>query len=283
MNTEFGDKLATALEESRNNVNNFVWKGQKVKDANGNFVQEELRLIDASENDLKRFYTFCKTMLFNSDKKHPGRVNLLKDISDQRNRCGVELFYREADALKTTRFAVVDALKSAINKAQPSAVELESLTIGDLMRVSSDYQNLPVQLVIDGGLDKLGRFDRSHITLTFIMKQGLWLTSQERKNFADLFVKTDKRVDRSLPLKKKLGLPEDIKLHFNPSGLTFKELKSMLSLRNKKYSELSTEQLRTLRYKMLFALEDEVDFHISQWNARIYQIEEVAKVRKLAL
>lgn len=283
MNTEFGDKLFAAIEESRNNVNNFVWKGQKVKDESGNFAQEEIRLVDASESDLKRFHAHCKTMLFNTDKKYPGRVNLLKEILDQRNRCGVELFYREADARRTTRFAIVDALKGAIAKAQPSPVELESLTIGDLMTVGSDYQNLPVQLIIDGGLDKLGRFDRTHITLTFIMKQGLWFTPQERKEFADLFVKSDKKVDKATPIKAQLGLPKDIKLHFNPSGLTYTELKSMLSLKNKKYSELNTEQIRTLRYKMLFALEDEVNFHISQWNVRIYQIEEVAKLKGISL
>lgn len=283
MSTEFGEKLIAAIDRNRNNVNNFVWKGPKERDANGNFVQDEFRLVDATEEQLRKAHNHCKTMLFNTDKKYPGRVNLLKEISDQRDRCGVELFYRDAESRKTTRFAIVDALRSAITKANLTSIEVEDLVIGSLMTTNSDFQNLPVRLVIDGGLDKLGRFDRSHITLTFILKQGLWFEKQELKEFNELFLKAEKKGDRAGVVKAKLGLPADAKLYFNALGLTYSELKSMLSLKNKKYSELTVEQLRTLRSKMLFALEDEVSFHISQWNARIAQIEQVATSKEVTL
>jgi len=276
MNTEFGDKLIAAFDRSKNDINNFVWKGPKERDAQGNFTQDEFRLVDATEAQLRKAYKHCHTMLYNTDKKFVGRVNLLKEISDQRDRCGVELFYRDAESRKTTRFAIVDALRSAISKASLTSIELDDLRIGTLMTTNSDFQNLPVNLVIDGGLDKLGRFDRSHITLTFILKQGLWFEKQELKEFNELFSKSDKKGDRTSIVKSKLGLPADAKLYFNALGLNYSELKSMLALKSMKYSTLTTEQLRTLRSKLLFALEDEVSFHIGQWNLRKTQIEQVS-------
>lgn len=281
MSTEFGEKLMTAIEENKNNVNNFIWKGQKVKDEKGNFVQEEVKLIEATPEQLQRFYSHCQTMLYNEDKRYPGRVVLLNDISDQRDRCGIDLFFRDAEAKKTSRFAIVDSMRAAIKKHEISNAELENIKLGDLMTTSSEFQSLPVKLIIDGGLDKLGRFDRSHITLTFILKQGLWFTKQEYKDNAELF--ENKKSDKMSIIKEKLNLPKEAKLNFNPSGLSFTQLKAMLSLKNKKYSELTTEQLKTLRYKTLFALEDEVHFHIDQWILRRDQIEKIAEVRGISL
>ena len=57
----------------------------------------------------------------------------------------------------------------------------------------------------------------------------------------------------------------------------------MISLRSKKYSELTTDQLKTLRNIILFALSDEVRFHINQWEARISQLQEVAKLKGITL
>lgn len=281
MSTEFGEQLKAAITKSESDSNNFVWKGQKVKDENGNFTQEEWRLVDVSESQLRDFYLHSKTMLFNVDKKHPGRVNLLKDVYDQKNRCGVELFFRDAEAKKSTRFAIVDALRSAISKGKLSQTEIDNLLLGDILNTNGDYQSLPVKLIIDGGLDKLGRFDRSHITLTFILKQGLWFTKQEYKEFAELLDKSE--IKKRELIAEKLGLPKTVKLYFNAYGLSFSQLKAMLSLKNKKYSELTTEQLKALRYKILFALEDEIQFHISQWEQRIAQIEQVASEKGITL
>lgn len=48
----------------------------------------------------------------------------------------------------------------------------------------------------------------------------------------------------------------------------------MINLKsNKKYLELTTNQLETLRDKVLFLLEENVSFHISQWETLMAQIE----------
>ena len=283
MASEFGQQLLEKIEESRTNVNNFEWKGPKVKNDKGEFKQEKFRLVDGSDEQLTNAYKHCKTMLFNDNKKVPGRVNLLKEIADQKDRCGVELFYRDAAANGTSKFPIVDALRSAITNRNLEAGEQESLIMGDLMITSGDYERLPIPLVIDGGLDKLGRFDRSHITLTFILKQGLWFSKDEQAKFAEKFKPEFNKFDKLRVIKEELNLPEESRLYFNPQGLTYTQLKSILSLRTKKYSELSIEQLKTLRYKLLFALEDEVNLHIEQWNERMYQIQTVAKLRNLEI
>ena len=57
----------------------------------------------------------------------------------------------------------------------------------------------------------------------------------------------------------------------------------MVMMKNRKYSEMTTEQLKTLRNRILFNLENEVNHHITQWQIRIDQILLVAKMRNLNL
>ena len=281
MSSEFGEKLARAIADRENDINVFVWKGQKEVDTTGKFKQSEIRLVTATDEQLKQFHSHCKTMLFNEDRRKPGRITLLNEIADQRNRCGVELFYRDSRSKNATSFAIVDGLKSTIANTQLNQYEVESLKLGDIITISSDFSSLPVQLVIDGGLDKLGKFDRSHITLSFIARQGIWLSDEEKRELSQLPKPAKERIQI---IKDSLKIPSNILLSFNPvTGLSIKEMKSILSLKSKRYSEMSTEQLTTLRYKLLFALEDQVNIHIAQWNERMRQIELVAKARGLKL
>ena len=48
-------------------------------------------------------------------------------------------------------------------------------------------------------------------------------------------------------------------------------------------AELTSEQLKTLRDKVLFLLEKEVKLHIEQWENRSRQIEQVAKSKGWSL
>ena len=84
-------------------------------------------------------------------------------------------------------------------------------------------------------------------------------------------------------VKERLNINPTVRLTVKPSGLNFTELRAMIGLRPKKYSELTTDQLSTLRNKVLFRLENEVMFHIEQWEERIRQIELVAQSRGITL
>ena len=85
------EKLAAAIAKKNNDINTFVWKGRKVE-VNGQLVQEEKRLVDCSDKELRTFYNHCESMLYNDSKEHPGRYVLLDIIKDQRERCNTELF-----------------------------------------------------------------------------------------------------------------------------------------------------------------------------------------------
>ena len=49
----------------------------------------------------------------------------------------------------------------------------------------AEFARLPIDVVLEGCLDKLGKFNKQHITLTFILKQGLWFTQQESKDLSE--------------------------------------------------------------------------------------------------
>jgi hypothetical protein len=55
----------------------------------------------------------------------------------------------------------------------------------------------------------------------------------------------------------------------------------MLNLKSKsrKYSDLTTDQLVTLRDRVLFFFEEEVEEHINQWEERKNQILKVAELK----
>ena len=57
----------------------------------------------------------------------------------------------------------------------------------------------------------------------------------------------------------------------------------MTTLRSKKYSDLTTPQLETLRNRILFSLADDCEFHIKQWETRMKQIKMVADARGIVI
>ena len=104
----FKEKLAAAM----NNINSFVWKGRK-QEVNGELVQEEKRLVDCTEEELRSFYAHCESMLHNTSKEYPGRYVLLDIINDQKQRCNAELFLRWLEQEQhLPRFKFLEALVS---------------------------------------------------------------------------------------------------------------------------------------------------------------------------
>jgi hypothetical protein len=112
---------------------------------------------------------------------------------------------------------------------------------------------------------------------------GVWFTPAELK---DLTVKdevTGKNKDRIKVIIERLRLNPNTQIKVSSKGLSYAELRSMLTLKVKKYSDLTTEQLLTLRNKVLFRFENEIDYHISQWEERIKQLEMVANSKGFSL
>ena len=84
-------------------------------------------------------------------------------------------------------------------------------------------------------------------------------------------------------IKERLRLTPSTNIRVNNKGLSYTELRAMLTLKSKIYSDLTTDQLVSLRNKVLFRFEDEIDYHISQWQERLRQIKLVAEERGVSL
>lgn len=281
METLLGEKLKNAIDFKNSDLNSFIWKGYKQLDEDGKYKQSEKRLVDMSAEELSICYDHCKTMLFNNDPKNPGRYVVLKLIADQSNRCGAELFLRYLDQEKNiTRFNLMNMLSTFLTENKDTFKEVKPVLSDAFSGLPSEYENLPLSLIMDSCLDRLGALNKKHITRTFILKQGIWLTPAESKEL----VVDDINTDRLLLIRTNLGLKDIENLYINSKGLNYTQMRAMLGLKpNKKYIDLTTVQLETLRYRILFTLEEEVKKHITSWENRMSQIEQVAEFKKYKL
>jgi hypothetical protein len=282
--TEFGDKLAAKLAEKANDVNTFVWKGPKI-----NGVQEEIKLIDASYEQLRSYYKHCMEMLHNNDSKNPGRKTLLNIVNDQIQRCRAELLIRwfRSEKQYTTTNCLED-LRTVIanNRDKLTNESIKVIPISTIMNgLPIEYERVPISLVMDACLDSLGILDNSHITLNFIVKMGLWFTQQEMQNPVDkggLYVKdpvTGKAANRLEVVMKELRLNPSIILRIKDTGLTYSEFRAMCRLKRDKYANLTTDQLKLLSNKVLYRFQDQCEAQAQQWSDKINEICKVAEIK----
>lgn len=277
--TVLGDKLREALNDKANDVNSYVWKGPKV-----NGVQEEIKLVDADYDQLKRFYNHCEQMLYNSDTKNPGRLTLLDIVSDQIQRCRAELLIRWLRAEKQyTNTRCLEDLRITIknNKEILTNETIKVYPIGNILNgIPVEFREVPVSLVMDACLDSLGLFDNSHLTLNFIVKMGLWFTQQEMQK--DLYRKdpvTGKAVNRLLVVSKELRLNPSISLKICDTGLSYAEFRSMCRLKRDKYANLTSDQLRLLSNKVLYRFQNQCESQAKQWKDKMEEIKKVAELK----
>lgn len=303
--TVIGEKLSKALKEKEEDINNFIWKGPR-KIVNGERMQTVIKLVDATPEQLKQFYNHCDSMLNNEDRYNPGRLVLLNIIKEQRNKCNAELFLRYLEdgnperngRPRYPRFNYLQDVRNFLDTNKEhfprecyKTTPISAITDG----IPEEFAELSIDIVLDACLDSLGEFSRKHMTLNFICKLGIWFTSKEMKDLTEKDKDGNER-DKIDVVIERLGLknvynPKVLNddsfkakhkgerltvLRINPKGLSYSEFRAMTSLRSKKYSDMTTEQLTVLRDKVLFKLEDEVKFHVNSWMTRMHQIEEVA-------
>ena len=173
------ERLNQALMSKKNDINSFVWKGARVK-IGDQFVQEEIQLVKASDAQLQNFYNYCNTMLYNTSKDYPGRHIVLNAIEDQYNRCDAELCLRKLESSEDSKIPR-HKLNIQIQKtlALNPDINVKDLTFGNVANVEDEYADIPLPLIVEGCIDQLGIFDRRYLKLSFILRQGVWLTQQE--------------------------------------------------------------------------------------------------------
>lgn len=286
--------LGEKLQEALNSIDGYIWKGPK-REVAGEVMQPTIKLMDATEEQLNKFYDHCLSMLYNTDRKNPGRYVLLKMVKEQQAKCNVELFIRYVEGkylnssgrpLYSRHLYYMDLKELLDNnldvlpKEKYSEVTIDNVTSD--AEFPAEFRDITIEQVRDACLDSLGIFDRTHLSLNFITKLGIWFTPQEREDLKEYDSK-GQLIDRLVTIKHRHNLSDKVRLKTNQAGLTYAELRAMLNLRTKKYSELTTDQLVLLRNKILFRFIEEVENHIVQWETRISQIEEVCKVRGIEL
>lgn len=287
-----GEKLAEAMS---NDLNSFIWKGPK-KEIAGETMQSEIKLMDATEEQLNSFYHHCLSMLYSEDKKDPGRYVLLDMVKEQQKKCNVELCLRyiEGKYLNTSGRPfysrhlywgdlknLLDNNAESISKSSYGEIPISAVTSSS--DFPSEFRDVTIEDIRDACLDSLGIFNRKHLSLNFITKLGIWFTPQERKELEEYDPVTGKGRDRLQVIRERHNLRSNVRLQTKQSGLTYAELRSMLNLKTKKYSELTTDQLVLLRNKVLFYFIEELEHHIDQWEERISQIRKVCEARNITL
>jgi hypothetical protein len=288
MNTALGDALQKAFDNKKNDYSNFVWKGEKRKDGD-KYVQESEKLVDMSPERLKECWKHCEKMLHNDDPKHLGRYNVLEEVTSQINKCNTELllryfentYQRRENTVATKRFSLMVSLRQLMSNNS----EISDWSIVPISKISDDlpaeFQEINIADVLDGCTDNLGVFSKQHLTMTFITKMGLWFTKSEEN---ELKGPNNSNTERLKMAKERLHLPSKLVLRLSEKGLSYHEMRAMLTLPKKqKYSDMTTEQLLTLRNKVLLRLSREVDSHIFSWNRLKRQIEMVAKSKGINL
>lgn len=288
MNTALGDALQKAFDNKKNDYSNFVWKGEKRKDGD-KYVQESEKLVDMSPERLKECWKHCEKMLHNDDPKHLGRYNVLEEVTSQINKCNTELllryfentYQRRENTVATKRFSLMVSLRQLMSNNS----EISDWSIVPISHISDnlpdEFKDISITDVLDGCTDNLGAMSKQHLTMTFITKMGLWFTKAEE---LELKGETNSNAERLKIAKERLHLPSKLVLRFSEKGLSYHEMRAMLTLPKKqKYSDMTTEQLVTLRNKVLLRLSREVDGHIYSWKRLQKQIELVAKSKGIKL
>jgi hypothetical protein len=281
-----GDKLTEAFENKKNDVNSFIWKGPK-KFVNGKRVQEELKLMDAPEEQLKKYYAHCKSMLYSKDKDDPGRKELVKIIRDQQLRCEAELYMRYLRKKGTIPLEFRKALSDYLNtddvKKQAPRSTYRSVPVSSIIEVPDEYKEVTIELTLNACLSALGIFHRKHITNNFLTKLGLWFTKEEIKEYLSQKDENGQLIDRLEQVKSNLNLRPDVKLHTDYNGgLSYLEFRAIHNLKNERYEKISELALNTLNNKVLPRLEDVVRKQAEFWEEKMKEIEKVCELRELS-
>jgi hypothetical protein len=271
-------------KSQNNNINGYIWKSNKVLDGNNKYIQLEKKLVLMTEYELYEAYNHCKTMLFNKDILKPGRYLVLDIIAEQKDKCGAELFLRFVDQKNNiSRFNLLNMIKEFLDKNKEIFKNYKPLVSDMFSNIPNEYSKISLTVLMDACLDRLGTFNKKQLTRTFILDHGIWLTPSESK---DLYEINENGIirDRLEIIREKLDVKPVEKLFINSKGLNFTQMRAMMNIKPyKKYIDLTTIQLETLRYKVLFNLEETIKRHITSWEKRMEEIEEVVEFKGFRL
>lgn len=292
--TAIEDAYKKAVETKANDMRTYIWKGPRV-----NGIQEEIRLIDATYEQLRKYYKHCMEMLYNNDAKYPGRITLLGIITDQIQKCRAELLVRWLKSEKSyPAISCLEDLRAIIssNREELTDEVLKTYAIGNVMNgLPDEFIRIPIRKVMDACLSSLGVMDSSHLTLSFIVKMGLCFTQQEMQK--DLLRKDEsgKIINRLEVVRKELGLDPKFNLWINfEGGLSYEQFKTLYIFKTGKinsvvpsryssnkvpYTNMTSDLLRLLSNVVLYRFQEQCEKQAQQWQDKIDEICKVAEYK----
>lgn len=264
-------------------IEKYNWKFKR----NSERQQETKYLIDCTEDELNTFYNHCKEMLYNNNPSTLGVYNIIELIKHQANCAGAELLVREQNNFTRYNFyKALDEFKTLNKDVIQNMLEtkqVKQIPISLAVKMDNkDYADLPLDLVISACLEALGIFKNSRLTITFLANLGIWFTERELAEFKEDYDELP-TVDYIEKVKERLGIKPYINIKINPKGLTFSEFRAAYNIKNSKFHEMTTEQLKVLRYKILPELKKMSDIHFNTWATLMKQIEEVCTYKGYVL
>ncbi len=270
--TEFGEKLANAINAKNNDINQMVWKTKE---------GEEIRLMDMDAAYLQTVYNHCISMLFNTDKGTPGKYQIKKNIKTFINHCNAELLKRfllyesNIPFLKTP----LDLVR-AINEFKKAKSLRETDTVDNMFEhLPVEYESVTFEDLIAACLDRLEIINRNMISENFILSQGVWLTDSEKEELNE----KDSSKSWLDIVKEKLMIP-NARLRTNSKGFSYNELRLLIHLPiSPKITSLPTETLKLFRDKVFLLLDINTDFFIKKWETIKSNIEKVADYKHFML
>ena len=162
MNTVLGDALQEALKTRKNDYSSFVWKGEKRKEGD-KYVQDSIKIVDMTPSQLKKCYQHCEKMLHNDDPKNLGRYNVLDEVTDQINKCNIELLLRyfENSYMKNDREDIRrKSLWISLRKFVANNPEVTDWSAIPFTQIStnlpSEFHDISISDAMDGCIDYLG-------------------------------------------------------------------------------------------------------------------------------
>lgn len=272
--TEFGDTLAKAIDDKKNDINSFVWKSQ-----NGN----DVRMMDMDDAALKKAYTHAYSMLYSDNKWTPGKLIIRKNIHKAWDDCNAELFMRfmlhESNVGFTTNKDLLDYILAA--KKQYEATDSDEIS-AIITGVPTVFERITIGDLLNACFDKLGTFNKKLLSDKFILSQGIWLTDDEKKELTEY--ESDGTMRKWLDVvKERLFLP-NIRLRIDQKGLSYAEFRALIQMdKLPKISSLSTATLKLLRDKILLLLDGDLNYHIDKWTEILEQIKKVAEYKGIIL
>lgn len=273
--TDFGILLSEAIDEKKNDINQFVWK-----ESSGT----EIRMLDMNASELQKAYNHVSDMLWNKRIYSPGKYKIKENIKRMEEDCNAELLLRyilyelDIDILKTNRdlLDLINQFRS-VNK------------IKDDDSVSAIFDNLPsvfesvsIIKLVRACFDRLGIINKKIISDKFILSQGIWLTNDEKQDLTEY--DENGRIRNYMEVIKERLFLNNIRLYINESGLSYTEFRSLIKLEPfGKVSEVPTNTLKLLRDKILPLLDINIDYHITKWVEIKEQLEKVAEYKNIEL